>query len=52
MKQLLTPVISLLALGAFAQEDMPIIFETKLGHKIEHTGTGTEETWLQLRCQR
>jgi hypothetical protein len=22
---------------------MPIIFETKLGHKIEHTGTGTEE---------
>ncbi|MBK8581127.1 MAG: PQQ-binding-like beta-propeller repeat protein [Flavobacteriales bacterium] len=43
MKQLLTPVISLLALGAFAQEDMPIIFETKLGHKIEHTGTGTEE---------
>ena len=43
MKQLLTPALYLLALGVFAQEDMPTIFETKLGHRIEHTGTGTEE---------
>lgn len=43
MKQLLTPALYLLALGAFAQEDMPTIFETKLGHRIEHTGTGTED---------
>ena len=43
MKQLLTPVLYLVALGAFAQAEMPIVFETKLDHKIEHTGTGTEE---------
>ena len=43
MKQLLTPILGLLAIGAFAQEDMPIIFETKLEHRIDHTGTGTEE---------
>lgn len=43
MKQLLTPAICLLALGAFAQDDMPVVFETKLDHRIEHTGTGTED---------
>lgn len=43
MKKLLTPLLGLLAMASFAQEDMPIIFETKLDHRIEHTGTGTEE---------
>ncbi|MBZ0205866.1 MAG: PQQ-binding-like beta-propeller repeat protein [Flavobacteriales bacterium] len=43
MKQLLTPVLGLLALGTFAQKDMSVVFETKLDHRIENTGTGTEE---------
>ena len=42
MKQLLTPILALFALGAYAQADMPVIFETKLGHKIDYTGTGLE----------
>lgn len=28
---------------AFAQEDMPVIWETKLDHKIDYNGTGNEE---------
>ncbi|MGB3524573.1 MAG: PQQ-binding-like beta-propeller repeat protein [Flavobacteriales bacterium] len=43
MKHLLTPVLGLFALAAFAQKDMPVVFETKLDHRIENTGTGTEE---------
>jgi outer membrane protein assembly factor BamB len=31
-----------LAIGLHAQDDMPVIFETKLDHRIDHTGTGTE----------
>lgn len=42
MKQLLTPILALFALGAYAQADMPVIFEAKLGHKIDYTGTGLE----------
>src|SRR5690606_3715606 len=38
-----TPVLGLFALAAFAQKDMPVVFETKLDHRIENTGTGTEE---------
>ncbi len=26
-----------------AQEDMPMVWESKLEHKIEYTGTGTED---------
>ncbi len=43
MKHLITPVFGLLALGAFAQADMPVVFETKLEHRIDYTGTGTED---------
>ena len=43
MKPLLTTACLLVATGLIAQEEMPTIFETKLEHKIEHTGTGTEE---------
>jgi len=43
MKHLFTSVLMLASAGLFAQEEMPTIWETKLEHKIEHTGTGTEE---------
>lgn len=43
MKQLITPLLLLCALGLRAQEEMPILWETKLEHRIEQTGTGTEE---------
>jgi outer membrane protein assembly factor BamB len=43
MKPLLTTAGLLVATGLLAQEEMPTIFETKLEHKIEHTGTGTED---------
>lgn len=42
MKQLLTPILALFVLGTYAQADMPLIFEKKLSHKIDHTGTGLE----------
>ncbi|MBK9628869.1 MAG: PQQ-binding-like beta-propeller repeat protein [Flavobacteriales bacterium] len=42
MKRLLVPACVLLAIGLHAQDDMPVIFETKLDHRIDHTGTGTE----------
>lgn len=45
MKKLLT--IALLALfcaNSFAQEDMTVVWESKMGHKIEYTGTGMETT--------
>lgn len=31
------------ALFSLAQDDMPIVWESRMDHKIEHTGTGTEE---------
>lgn len=43
MKQLFTPILALFAFGAYAQADMPVIFETKLSHKIDYTGTGYED---------
>ncbi len=43
MKHLLITGSLLCATGLLAQEDMPTIWETKLEHRIEHTGTGTEE---------
>lgn len=42
MKQLITPLLLLCAIGLRAQEEMPILWETKLEHRIEQTGTGTE----------
>jgi len=43
MKFLLTSTLAVLATGLWAQEDMSVIFETKLEHRIEYTGTGTED---------
>jgi len=43
MKQLITPLLLLSTIGLRAQEEMPILWETKLEHRIEQTGTGTEE---------
>lgn len=43
MKHVLSPLLFLGALGLSAQEEMPILWETKLEHRIEHTGTGTED---------
>lgn len=43
MKHLITPLLLLGAIGLRAQEEMPILWETKLEHRIEQTGTGTEE---------
>lgn len=44
MKRAVTTSALCLAFSlAFAQEDMSVMQETKLGHKIEHTGTGLEE---------
>jgi len=30
-------------LVAYAQEDMPVVWEQKMGHRIEYNGTGTED---------
>ncbi len=43
MKHLFITGSLLCATGLLAQEDMPTMWETKLEHRIEHTGTGTEE---------
>ncbi|MBL7951084.1 MAG: PQQ-binding-like beta-propeller repeat protein [Flavobacteriales bacterium] len=43
MKYTLSPLLFAAALSAQAQEDMPVLWETKLEHRIEQTGTGTEE---------
>ena len=43
MKHLFTSAFLLSASALWAQEEMPTIWETKLEHRIEHTGTGTEE---------
>lgn len=42
-KFVLTFIIAFVYLFANAQEDMPLVWETKLGHKIDHNGTGSEE---------
>ncbi|KAF0202730.1 MAG: hypothetical protein FD170_1579 [Bacteroidetes bacterium] len=31
------------AFFTYAQDDMPVVWESRMDHKIEHTGTGTEE---------
>ena len=41
-KQLLSLFAILYFLGVFAQEDMPIVWETKAPHKIQFNGTGSE----------
>jgi hypothetical protein len=38
MKYALSPLLFITALGLQAQEDMPVIWETKLEHRIEQTG--------------
>ena len=43
MRNLTTSFLLLSAATAMAQADMPTLWETKLEHRIEHTGTGTEE---------
>ncbi|MCB0777960.1 MAG: PQQ-binding-like beta-propeller repeat protein, partial [Flavobacteriales bacterium] len=43
MKHLLTPILLITAMGLQAQEDMPVVWETKLGHRFDYTGTGTED---------
>ncbi len=43
MKHLFTTSLLLLGSGLFAQEEMPTLWETKLEHRIEQTGTGTED---------
>ena len=43
MKHTITPLLFITALGLQAQEDMPVLWEAKLEHRIEQTGTGTEE---------
>lgn len=43
MKHFLSPLLLITALGLQAQEDMPTVWETKLGHRFDYTGTGTEE---------
>ncbi len=42
MKSNVTLSLLLLSGALYAQEDMPMLWETKLEHRIEHTGTGTE----------
>jgi outer membrane protein assembly factor BamB len=42
MKLKFTSLLLLASLSAQAQEDMPVLWETKLEHRIDHTGTGTE----------
>lgn len=40
---LLSALVTLLYIAANAQEDMTTVWEAKMGHKIEYTGTGLEE---------
>jgi len=42
-KQLLTLLTGTTLLVAYAQEDMPVVWEQKMGHRIEYNGTGTED---------
>lgn len=43
MKKLLTPLLITATIGLHAQKEMPTVWETKLGHRFDYTGTGTEE---------
>ncbi len=44
MKKHILSIFAILAfLGVFAQEDMPVVWETKSPHKILFNGTGTED---------
>ena len=43
MKHFLSPLLLITAQGLQAEEDMPTVWETKLGHRFDFTGTGTEE---------
>lgn len=40
---ILTILLASFFMMAKAQEDMPVVWETKLGHSIVHTGTGVED---------
>ena len=42
MKQLISLSALMLCTGLHAQDDMPVVWESKLDHRIEHCGTGTE----------
>lgn len=42
MKHLILPSTLFLVTSLMAQEEMSTVWETKLEHRIEHTGTGTE----------
>ena len=41
---LLTFTLFTLSLLGFSQDDMPVVWESRLDHKIQFMGTGTEET--------
>ena len=43
MKKILTPLLLSAAIGLHAQEEMTTVWETKLEHRFDYTGTGTEE---------
>ncbi len=44
MKKFVLPFIIIMGyISAFAQEDMPIVWESKLDHKIDYSGTGLED---------
>lgn len=43
MRHLLSTFLLTTAMGLHAQADMPIVWDTKLGHRFDYTGTGTEE---------
>jgi len=42
-KQLFTIISLLFTCWLYAQEDMPLVWETRLDHSISHNGTGTED---------
>ncbi|MCB0766840.1 MAG: PQQ-binding-like beta-propeller repeat protein [Flavobacteriales bacterium] len=43
MKQPIATLLLLAALGVQAQDEMSTVWETKLGHRFDYTGTGTED---------
>lgn len=43
MKKFLTPLLITATIGLHAQKDMSTVWEAKLGHRFDYTGTGTEE---------
>lgn len=42
MRKLIALFVIVSWISGFSQEDMPLVWETKLGHKIDHNGTGSE----------